>query len=96
MSSVVGGVVSGMAWVTFGSPHPAAADVRVRFVNGRELVAREHWYAGTQVWFTHGRGTVGVPRGLVASIAAVDAPRGIGGSLEAVNATPLVAPTPIR
>jgi hypothetical protein len=84
-----------MAWLTFGSPCPAAADVLVRFENGRELVVREHWFAGTQVLFTHGRGTVGVPRAFVASIEAVGGP-GIGGGREAVNATPLVRATPIR
>jgi hypothetical protein len=85
-----------MAWLTFGSPHPAAAEVLLRFVNGRELVVHEHWFEGTQVWFTQSRGTVGVPRAFVAAIEAVAAPRGIGGGQEAVNATPLVAPTPIR
>src|SRR5262245_58287238 len=88
-------LVSGIAWVTFGSARPAAADVVVRFTNGREVVVREHWFAGTQVLFTHGRGTVGVPREFVASIAAVGAGRAIGGGREPVNATPAVAPTPI-
>jgi hypothetical protein len=85
-----------VAWLTFGSPCPAAADVLVRFENGRELVAREHWFAGTQLLFTHGRGTVGIPRAFVASIEAVSAERGIGGSRGTVNATPLVRATPIR
>jgi hypothetical protein len=85
-----------MAWLTFGSPHPAAAEVLVRLVNGRELVVREHWFTSSHVWFTQGRGTVGVPRELVASIAAVDARREIGGGRGPVNATPLVAPSPIR
>ena len=90
-------VVSTMAWITFGSPRAALADVLVRFVNGRELVVREHWFAGSQVWFTHQRGAVGVPCAFVAAIAAVDAGRGIGGAPPPVNAaTPLVAPTSIR
>ena len=95
LASVVS-LVSSVAWLTFGSPYPAAADALVRFENGRELVVREHWFAGTQVLFTHGRGTVGVPRTFVASIEAVGAQRGIGGGREAVNATPLVRATPIR
>jgi hypothetical protein len=85
-----------MAWLTLGSPRPAAADVRVRLVNGRELVVRQHWFADGHVWFTHGRGTVGVPRALVASIEAVGVSRAIRGGSEPVNAEPLVAPSPIR
>jgi len=78
------------------SPDPAGAEVLVRFVNGREIVAREHWFAGAQVLFTHGRGIVGVPRDFVAAIEAVRSQREIGGGRNAVNVTPLVAPEPIR
>lgn len=78
-------------------PSPVAADVRIRFVNGRELVAREHWFAGAQTWFTAGRGTVGVPRAFVAAIEPVSARRAIGGGAEAVNAAPqLVGPDAVR
>jgi len=68
----------------------------VRFVNGREIVVREHWFVGAQLLFTHGRGTVGVPRDFVAAIEAVDSQREIGGGRKTVNARPLVAPEPIR
>ena len=88
--------VSGMCWLMLESPDPAGAEVLVRFVNGREIVVREHWVAGAQVLFTHGRGTVGVPRDFVAAIEAVGPQRGIGGVRNAVNVTPLVAPEPIR
>jgi hypothetical protein len=77
-------------------PDRAGAEVLVRFVNGREVIAREHWFEGTRVLFTYGRGTVGVPRALVAAIEAVGATREIGGSPQAVNAAPLVAPQSIR
>ena len=77
-------------------PDTAGAEALVRFVNGREIVVREHWCEGTQVLFTTGRGTVGVPRELVAAIGAVDSARGIGGGRKAVNAPPLVAPEAIR
>jgi hypothetical protein len=88
-------VVSAVSWLTLGSPDRAGAEALVRFVNGREIVVREHWFVGAQVLFTHGRGTVGVPRDFVVAIEAV-AQKGIGGSREAVNAKPLVAPEPIR
>ena len=89
--------LSSMAWLTLGSPRAAAADVLLRFVNGREVVVREHWFAGSQVWFTHQRGAVGVPRTFVAAIETVGAQRGIGGGPRPVNApTPLVAPESIR
>jgi hypothetical protein len=85
-----------MSGVTLGLPGAAGAEVLVRFVNGREIVAREHWIVGAQVWFTRGRGAVGVPRDFVAAIEAVDSAREIRGGPKAVNATPLVAPEPIR
>ena len=94
-TSLVIWVVSGVSWLTLGSPDSAGAEALVRFVNGREIVVREHWFVGTQVLFTLGRGTVGVPRDFVAAIEVV-AQREIGGSPEAVNAKPLVAPEPIR
>ena len=87
--------VVGMSWLTLGLPDPAGAEALVRFVNGREIVVREHWLVGAQVWFTHGRGAVGVPRDFVAAIEAVGSQREIGGSRKTVNATPLVAPEPI-
>lgn len=91
------GVVSMVAGVTFGSVSPAVGDVRVRFVNGRELVVREHWFAGSQVWFTRQRGAVGVPRTFVAAIEAVDAQSpAIGSDPRPVNAPTLVAPGSIR
>ena len=90
-------IVVGWVVLTVCVPSPVAADVRIRFVNGRDLVAREHWFAGTQTWFTAGRGTVGVPRAFVAAIEPVDAGREIGGDAEAVNAAPrLVAPDGVR
>ena len=88
--------MSGMCWLILESPNPASAEVLVRLVNGREIVAREHWFAGAQVLFTHGRGTVGVPRSFVATIEAVGLQGGIGGGRNAVNVKPLVAPEPIR
>lgn len=88
--------VAGMFWLTLGLPDPAEAEVLVRFVNGREIVVREHWFDGAQVLFTHGRGTVGVPRDFVAAIEAVGSQRAIGGDRKAVNAPPLVAPESIR
>ena len=94
-TSLVIWVVSGVSWLTLGSPDWAGAEALVRFVNGREIVVREHWFVGTQVLFMLGRGTVGVPRDFVAAIDVV-AERAIGGRPEAVNATPLVAPEPIR
>jgi len=76
---------------------PAGADVRIRFVNGRDLIVREHWFAGTQTWFSAGRGTVGVPRAFVAAIEPVDVRKGIGNEEKAVNAGPtLVAPESVR
>lgn len=93
--SLVIWVVSALSWFTLGSPDRAGAEALVRFVNGREIVVREHWFVGAQVLFTHGRGTVGVPRDFVVAIEAVTQ-REIGGSSEAVNAKPLVAPEPIR
>ena len=93
--SLVIWVVSAVSWLTLGSPDRAGAEALVRFVNGREIVVREHWFVGAQVLFTHGRGTVGVPRDFVAAIEVV-AQKGIGGSREAVNAKPLVAPDQIR
>ena len=89
-------VVSAVSWLTLGSPDRAGAEALVRFVNGREIIVREHWFVGAQVLFTHGRGTVGVPRDFVVAIEAVTSQREIGGSSEAVNAKPLVAPEPIR
>jgi hypothetical protein len=77
-------------------PDPAGAEVLVRFVNGREILAREHWFESSQVLFTCGRGTVGVPRELVAAIEAVGATREIGGGRKAVNAPTLVAPESFR
>ncbi|MEB2284393.1 MAG: hypothetical protein OZ922_06940 [Myxococcales bacterium] len=89
--------VSLLVWFTLVSVPPAAADVRVRFVNGRELVVREHWFAGSQVWFSRDRGAVGVPLTLVAAIEAVDAQGpAIGSYPRPVNAPTLVAPEPIR
>ena len=88
-------VVSAVSWLTLGSPDRAGAEALVRFVNGREIVVREHWFVGAQVLFTHGRGTVGVPRDFVVAIEVVTQ-KGIGGSREGVNAKPLVAPEPIR
>ena len=96
MSSVVRSVV-GWIVITLCVPTEVAADVRIRFVNGRDMIVREHWYAGTQTWFTKGRGTIGVPHAFVAAIEPVDAPRGIGGGEKAVNAAPrLVAPDSVR
>ncbi|MEO6027899.1 MAG: hypothetical protein ABIR79_13630 [Candidatus Binatia bacterium] len=69
----------------------------MRFVNGREIVAREHWFVGDRVSFTHAGGTVAVPRTFVVAIEAVGAQRQIGGGPKPVNALPaLVAPDPIR
>lgn len=96
-ASVVWGVSMMFVSVTFGSASLARADVLVRLVTGREILVREHWFAGSQVWFTRERGAVGVPRELVAAIEAVDAQgRGIGAGPRPVNAAPLVAPEPIR
>ena len=88
--------VAGMFWLTLGLAASAGAEALVRFVNGREIVVREHWFEGAQVLFTHGRGTVGVPRDFVVAIEAVDSQRAIGGSRKTVNAPPLVAREPIR
>ena len=90
--SVAGLVLS----LTVGSASSVAAEVLVRFVNGRDVVAREHWFEGTELRFTQGRGTVGVPRALVAAIVPLASSRKIGGVPGGVNATPLVAPGPIR
>jgi hypothetical protein len=76
---------------------PAAADdAIVRFVNGREIVVRGHWMAGSQMLFAHKLGTIGVPRELVVAIEPLPPARKIGGGPQAVNATPLVAPEPFR
>jgi hypothetical protein len=85
-----------MIGLTLVSPESVAADVRIKFVNGRELIVSQHWFVGTQTWFTSGRGTVGVPRDFVAAIEAVDSGRPIGGSEKPVNAPSLVAPESIR
>lgn len=92
-----------VSWLTLGSAVRANADVVVRFVNGREILAREHWFVGDRVSFTHGGGTVAVPRTFVVAIEAVGAQRQIGaqkqigGGPKPVNAAPaLVAPDPIR
>jgi hypothetical protein len=74
----------------------AEADVVVRLRNGREIRAREHWFVRDHVSFTHGGGTVTVPRAVVAAIEAVGAQREIGGGPQAVNAPPLVAPDSFR
>ena len=74
----------------------AEADVVVRLTNGREIVAREHWFVRDSVSFTHGGGTVTVPRASVAAIVAVGAERQIGGGRKPVNAPALVAPEPFR
>lgn len=90
-------IVVGWIVLTVSMPSPVAAEIRIRFVNGRDLIAREYWFAGTQTWFTAGRGTVGVPREFVAAIEPVDARRGIGGGEKTVNATPrVVAPEAVR
>lgn len=71
--------------------------MRIRFANGRDRIVREHWFAGTQTWFSARRGTVGVPRAFVAAIEPVDVRREIRGDEKAVNAEPkLVAPDPVR
>ena len=90
-------VVVGWIVITLCLPSPAGADVRIRFANGRDMIVREHWFAGTQTWFSAGRGTVGVPRAFVAAIEPVDVRREIGGGEKAVNAEPtLVAPGSVR
>ncbi len=78
-----------------GSPVSAEESI-VRFVNGREIVVRGHWVAGSQMLFTHKLGTLGVPRALVAAIEPLPAAKKIGGAPEAVNAPPLVAPEAFR
>ena len=96
-ASSVLSVVVGWIVITLCLPSPAGAEVRIRFTNGRDMIVREHWFAGTQTWFSASRGMVGVPRAFVAAIEPVDVPRGIGGREKAVNATPtLVAPEPVR
>src|SRR5215203_605438 len=92
-----------VSWLTLASPLRADADVVVRFVNGREILAREHWFVGDRVSFTHGGGTVAVSRAFVVAIEDVGAQRQmgaekqIGGGVKPVNASPaLVAPNPIR
>lgn len=90
-------VVVGWVVITLCLPSPVGADVRIRFANGRDLIVREHWFAGTQTWFSAGRGAVGVPRAFVAAIEPVDVRRAIGGGEKAVNAEPtLVAPGSVR
>jgi hypothetical protein len=88
--------VAALVGFTVALPDSAGAEALVRFINGREIVVREHWFDGAQILFTHGRGTVGVPREFVAAIEPVDSARGIGGGPRAVNAPTLVAPEPIR
>jgi hypothetical protein len=78
------------------SARAAHADAVVRFVNGREIVVREHWEAGSRLLFSHKLGTIGVPREFVAAILPLAPSRKIGGTPEAVNATPLVAVEPFR
>ena len=68
----------------------------MRFVNGRDIVVRGHWIAGSQMLFTHKLGTFGVPRELVAAIEPLPAAKKIGGASEAVNAPTLVAPHTFR
>jgi hypothetical protein len=82
--------------VTVLSAVRAEADVVVRLTNGREIIAREHWFVQNSVSFTHGGGTVTVPRASVAAIVAVGAVRQIGGGPKPVNAPELVAPEPFR
>jgi hypothetical protein len=90
-------IVGGWVLLTVCLSSPAAADVRIRFVNGRELIVREYWFAGAETRFSAARGTVGVPRAFVAAIEPVGVRRGIGGGENAVNAPPrLVAPGSVR
>jgi hypothetical protein len=91
------GVAGIVSCLTVVSVERADADVVVRLTNGREIRAREHWFVRDHVSFTHGGGTVTIPRAVVAAIEAVGAQREIGGARNAVNApAPLVAPDPFR
>jgi hypothetical protein len=84
--------------VVFSAPS-VRAEAIVRFVNGREVVVREYWVAGSELRFTWRRGsigTIGVPRTFVAAIEPLAPARKIGGTSPTVNATPLVAPTAFR
>ena len=76
-----------------------AVAATLRFVHGREIVVRDYWHAGDRVMFSQPRGSVGVPRGMIATIDGhpmreLPAPRAstatkIGGTPEAVNAADL-------
>jgi hypothetical protein len=88
--------VSGVTACIVAAPSPLEADIVVRLVNGREIVAREHWYAGSRMSFTAGRGTVTVPRSMVAAIEARVPAAKIGVAPQTVNATPLVASESFR
>ena len=93
-------IVAGMSLVIMSMTMPFAAaadaDAVVRFVNGREMVVRGHWAAGSQILFTHKLGTIGVPREFVAAIEPLRPAKKIEAAPQPVNATPLVAPDPFR
>jgi len=79
------------AMITLGQPSLADADTAILFCNGRDVVAREYWFAGDWLMFSRAQGMVGVPRSFVAAL--VDTPSGakIGAALRAVNVGPCLS-----
>ena len=61
---------------------PGRATLILRFVNGREIAARDYWYAGQWLMFTRPDGTAGVPLAFVAGIELLTE---IGGREVTVN-----------
>lgn len=90
------GLMSSVVMLLAASSPAAAAEAIVRFTNGREMVVRDHWIAGSQMLFTHKLGTIGVPSAFVVAIQPLPPARKIGGTSGAVNARPLVAPHAFR
>jgi tetratricopeptide (TPR) repeat protein len=82
----VGAMVAFGLCGTVASPRSASADAIIRLVNGRELAVEDYWFAGGQVMFSRARGTVGLPRALVAAIGDAPPPANIGGRGNPVNA----------
>ena len=74
VAAAVGGMFVGVL--------PARATVILRFVNGREIAARDYWCAGQWLMFTRSDGTVGVP---IAFVAGIELPTEIGGRKATVN-----------